>query len=640
MRGVPAPVVRELPAAPPLTAPHTDRIAQLALAEHGGAALTLDTAGELRLWPTLDGTREPIAVRAPAARRLAVGRAAPGEGGALVAALVDAAGGGEVLRFDADGALVGRVALPPEPAIEELAVTGGWVLARRADQTVAAYSARGEVRGRLAPDPGQRIVSLVVRGPRAAAAISASGAEVRALRWLELGRALAWGPAVELPEELTGVSLSPSGQQLAGLAYGQIGRIVELRPAPRTVASITAPRSIGRGDLARFGFRGEDDAILVTRTWAIAARRDAGGWSAAPLQQLAGIIEAAPPVIGDGAAVMAQGAGLALIGGELRHLGYRDLGGEQLLSADPLVLLTPRRRFLWLDDRLRALRALDGADLGPRVDLDRARPLEGPFIGYLAPDPSNQAWKIAIRDRASGAELSLGTTEPSSTIEYDPGTRVLAVASHRGVQRYRISVEPRAVRPAVSPLRGLANHGPIQRVFLTDPALARGVVAVVATAGAALAYAAPDEQPGAPLKLVERTALRGPLVYADRAGRLYASDGSSLEIHRGETLLARHPFAGVRRVAADPAALSVAVLLADELVVLDGAGAVSWRTPLGAPMGAAWLPDGRLAVATQGGLVLFRGGERTGAACGWRFGLHDPKDFAMPTGAASACMAD
>src|SRR5439155_1745271 len=46
-----------------ITAPHSGTIRLLAVTDAGDAALTADTFEELRLWPRLDGTREPVGVR-------------------------------------------------------------------------------------------------------------------------------------------------------------------------------------------------------------------------------------------------------------------------------------------------------------------------------------------------------------------------------------------------------------------------------------------------------------------------------------------------------------------------------------------------------------------------------------------------
>src|SRR5258708_5331563 len=79
----------------PLAAPHGGQIEVIAITERGDAALTVDSFSEIRLWPTLDGTHEPVVVHGPDPRQLALGRDRDG----LVAAILDGAGGVEILRF-------------------------------------------------------------------------------------------------------------------------------------------------------------------------------------------------------------------------------------------------------------------------------------------------------------------------------------------------------------------------------------------------------------------------------------------------------------------------------------------------------------------------------------------------------------
>jgi hypothetical protein len=66
-------------------APHGGRIDLVAITDRGDAALTSDSFSELRLWPTLDGSKEPIVVHGPRAMQLALGR----DGDRLCAAILD-----------------------------------------------------------------------------------------------------------------------------------------------------------------------------------------------------------------------------------------------------------------------------------------------------------------------------------------------------------------------------------------------------------------------------------------------------------------------------------------------------------------------------------------------------------------------
>ncbi|HEX4418871.1 MAG TPA: hypothetical protein VH165_13260, partial [Kofleriaceae bacterium] len=128
MAGSGAPIIA------PVGAPHGGRIVRIALTDRGDAALTLDSFFELRLWPTLDGSREPVIVHGPRAMQLALGR----DGDRLYAALLDEAGNVALLVFDPRGGLVGRGQLAAGasagvPITQVVAVAGG-VVVRCADE--------------------------------------------------------------------------------------------------------------------------------------------------------------------------------------------------------------------------------------------------------------------------------------------------------------------------------------------------------------------------------------------------------------------------------------------------------------------------------------------------------------------------
>lgn len=50
------------PTVGPITGMHGAAIARIAVTDAGDAAVTADTTGAIRLWPALDGTREPVVV--------------------------------------------------------------------------------------------------------------------------------------------------------------------------------------------------------------------------------------------------------------------------------------------------------------------------------------------------------------------------------------------------------------------------------------------------------------------------------------------------------------------------------------------------------------------------------------------------
>src|SRR5688500_1088024 len=83
----------------PITGAHGGIINAIAVTSDATAAVTGDPTGGLRLWPTLDGTREPIAIKAPVADALAIVK----DGSGFAIAVTDAANQVEVVRVDGRG---------------------------------------------------------------------------------------------------------------------------------------------------------------------------------------------------------------------------------------------------------------------------------------------------------------------------------------------------------------------------------------------------------------------------------------------------------------------------------------------------------------------------------------------------------
>lgn len=111
-----APIAPVVPVAPkpapvaayPVIAPPGGEITKLAVAPTGDAALTVDSAGEVRLWPSLDGTQPPVAVEVPRTAVLALRRS-----GAELVAMVGLPGGTLHVRLAASGKRLAVVELPP-----------------------------------------------------------------------------------------------------------------------------------------------------------------------------------------------------------------------------------------------------------------------------------------------------------------------------------------------------------------------------------------------------------------------------------------------------------------------------------------------------------------------------------------------
>jgi hypothetical protein len=604
---VTAPPITRAP--PPLTAPHGERIAAVAITDRADAALTMDEAFELRLWPTLDGAHEPVVVHGPRAVQLALGRAPAG----LYAAILDPAGNVSVLRFTAAGQLVGRAQITG-PIAQVVAVPGGLVV-RRADQQIERFDPRGARTGTLVPAAGERVVSLAARRDHVIAGLGdASGATT--VRPIAFAATLSWGPRVRLPEPLAELALSPDGQRVAGVAHGETGQIVALAPpavlhrfaidlhasddphappdpAPRTVTpgfldDTTCVFALGAGQLAWF----------AGPAWAAADGELLADDDSADADELA----ITDHLIGS------SGAALALADRHrVRYLGYRWLGAG--LPADRFrdghrAMLETTGGWIAID------RALD-----PDISsLDAERVLDGHHSLFL------RAGHVIIRNLLTHTDTEIASGEFTLT-RFDAATGVLGLATADHIVRYRLAF-PTPVAPVIATeLPTLAMAGLLRPFFLTDPAIAHGVVAVVAgMASDALVYRLGG--PPGPLLWPHEVALASPLVTADRAGAMYTSERRIAAIsHDGESLV---------------------TLDATGVTVQDRRGDLRWRRLLARPYAAVWSDDDQtLFVAAEGGAALSftAAGAPIAIRCGWGFGVSDIP-LARPARTPSACAAD
>lgn len=181
---VPAVAITEARVAP-ITGTHGAPIEILAVANEGDAAISADTHGAIRLWPTLDGTREPIVVHAGVPSKLAIAR----DGDGFLVANVDVAKGLELIRIDRDGQVRDRVMTRGE-ATHDVVLIGGVAIVLRVDQAIEILDATGERAARLVPDAGTRIVHLLAVGTRALAI--GEGGSARFARWIDVS-ARSWG---------------------------------------------------------------------------------------------------------------------------------------------------------------------------------------------------------------------------------------------------------------------------------------------------------------------------------------------------------------------------------------------------------------------------------------------------------------
>lgn len=121
---------------------HTSNIDMVVLSAEGTAALTRDQIGGTRLWPTLDGKREPIVVPVQGPQQMSVQRR---KGGSFTVAAVDSAGGAQIYGIG-DGKVVELGSLPPfQPLFGIYVLPGGErLLALFRDHSIRLLDRSGE----------------------------------------------------------------------------------------------------------------------------------------------------------------------------------------------------------------------------------------------------------------------------------------------------------------------------------------------------------------------------------------------------------------------------------------------------------------------------------------------------------------
>jgi len=625
---------------PPRSAPHGSDIVALGVTGDGRAVASADQLGGIRLWPALDGTREPVVIQGTAARSIALWR--DGDGFAL--ATLDAAGGAHVVRTTATGAVRGRATVTGGP-ITEMASTPEGLLILRADQALELVDAGGVLRSRLTPEPGSRIDSLVARSGRVLALVQ-EDKQLRG-RWVVIQHGARWGEATpKLPFKIGHAVLSPAGDLLA------VSRPRSLHPALIDLANGTArkvplcvtkqwPHEDGEdrdeGELRRsdnaplpLGFVTDDVVACAVRSqlvwWNVDGSQHPNGAGAFAVTRL-------PIAMTDRALVTTAGPNLALATPEVNHfLGYavHDLSGLRV-TPGVVAVSGPDQQQLVLDGALRER---------TRFELGRSR------SGWLDFLPIDERYGVAIAARRSidrrsthfqlavfdGVAQAVHQMLPyqarGKDIAYAPETRLLATSDGSMATLLRFDPvshtfgEPVRVGTAIAP----------GKLFVVDPRLTGGVAALEIDEvpdGLLVGELRDDElQPGTTVQARTTYRVPGELRAVDRAGHLYVhrkDDHDDIAVFARGLAVARLP--GVAELQLRPSAdgSRIAAFQSPRLMMLTSSGEVRWSTAQWSGSELDWTSAGELVVEFPTGVarVDLDTGELADRRCGWSFGLSE-----------------
>jgi hypothetical protein len=622
------------------------RIQRIAITDQGDAAISVDALGGVRLWPSLDGKREPVQLAIPPPAHVAI---AHGNAGEWVASTIDQAGNGTLYRLSGDGAVRGVVAIPGDVAIVQLAALDGGVLVARADQSIERYDDRGERLGRIVGDPGERFTTLAVRRG-GAAVLSIAGApkaftsplteNKRALathvRFIVIGDhlapsgQLAWGARRELPANVDAetLALAPNHRRVAVVDVGaQRMHVLDAGD----LHEIGKPAALASVDRPLLGFVDNDDVVDVDG--------DEVTWWPPPAQTAitfgAGTRPTSDPAFGDGVAVAATQASLVLLGSAASslpgYLGYLDDTTGELQRAGSGVVLAV------------------GGDDAVRLDASLAPHEHITIEGYTR---EQHLWidasHVVIVHNADGGhdvvlvdvaqpkrEVMLATAEEASSLMYEPNEREVAFVDALKVHRVALD----ASWTKVTPLPDLQLTDYVESIQLVDPKSHDGIIAVGAYGGEDSGYFEWHDGSGSALAATNDSG-SGNLVGFGEDGAGYFISAAELVAVRDHARTDLGPITMPVSIKTSDDGRSIAVISTNMLAMRDQTGHELWRRPTWEVTSVVFSADGRrVIVSTRGGLIERDAltGERLAVSCGYDFGLRAEAPRSMPNNFVPAC---
>ncbi len=581
-----------------ITAIHRHPIGIVAVTEDGESAATADLGGAIRVWPALDGTREPFVVPAAPAMELAVAR-----DGDFVIAVVDQAGSLELVRMTTAGQLRARVQVDGEPGVIAVISTNAGFLVERADQIIELVTFDGAHAGRLSPP--HRVASVVYRRGRALALFDTGGG-----RWIDLVGGLRWGgDTAAFTVDPKHAVLSPDHRHLATLANGGLV-VVDL-----ATAAIRSPSVESNS----FGYIRPGELLGYTEAGElVAGTNDAMIWWSEDGTLLARHthayeIELLPFAVGDHRVVVGEQESLRLNtrDAEARYLGYAV--GEVLhlrSAANRLAIMFAMHA--WLVDadvhhgRLVRTPDLSTIDL---VAIDDRTTLELDAI-------ARKRW-IAF----TGGEPLMAVADTVDVLHYEPTSRLVAFAA--GGESTVIRISGHRLGTPMHLHTTTTRMYDDDRIFLVDPTLAQGLVAIVVHDDHVLAIHGDDLTDG-DLHPRRDDVYTGAIKTVDRAGRIYVRVSTTdVEVHGATGTVVLHGIEGNPLIAPNADGTLIAVYGGEELSLFRLDGTLTWRVAVPELRELAW--HGTELIGTERGIVRFDlvTGEIVDRHCGGAFGLFE-----------------
>ncbi len=628
---------------------HGTRIVTVEVSADGAGAVSRDVETHARLWPALDGSREPLALPLISPSEIALHHDADG----FAVASLDTGGGIAILDIDNTDMLVHHVALAAEPAYADVLATGSGFLALRKDHQIDWIDRTGARGASLVPPHGERVAGLLAAAGRVLALVETR--EGLHGQWIEASAGkLAWGATTPLLDlEPEHAFLSPDGTRIVAMRPRKKGPAVfelatgaakamkwrdpkappsfELEVPPPTPQFVPHPpgkllgwatndRIVfsdlfeGGGPFGWYDVRG----MLVTQM----------------SDDLAFMFASEQTVLGGGKAVSFLDRELAIVSpAKVEYLGYRTRSARGV-RLTPAGMVARFGSTVALDDRLRAgKRVVDagtvkvGDDLA-LVGFAEPQMIDTAWLEKTEPRPRARLTRVALYDTANKKELqSWPVASTGERPAYEPVTKRMVIAHSKALEVATFDPAARAFGPSTK-----IAVPPPSEVVLLDPAVAGGEVAITLhDRGKELRrWRAGDlEQGVAP----EPTAIAARPEAIDRAGHVYVRESPDTVVvsGRGREVRLTDMKSWTLRPNAD--GTRIAAFRASGVILFDDSGRTLWTIGMPGVTDLVWDADGTLlAVArdlvelsTQDGSIIY-------AQCGWSFGKRTtPNEDFIPT---------
>jgi WD40 repeat protein len=611
-----------------IAAPHTGTIHALTSTLDGGAILSVDELGGVRLWPTLDGRQEPRVVELPQSKRLSLTR----HGAGFSAVALDESGGLYVATLDGEGRTLSHTTYGIDPGFLGITAAGQGTIAWRIDHHVLLIDGGGALVDQLAAEPQTRILEIATAGNRVIALLDREG--TRQARWLQTDKRLAWGawlPLAAATELGSTIVLAPDHKHFATIE-------TEERTQRVAIFEVATGKEVSKRQLP--GISGEAQ-FADAKTLAFTT---SNGVSWLPVEGETSTPSVAPTFMpqvrrqqlaaGGGRVIRGHSGELAILTPtEVKYLGYDTVAPRSAAAGgEGQLLLNAGQAFRVLDSKLDAI-ASPKPIIKPGTIVSDLVWLGG-NDWLIESGASNGNAEIQLVDVATGiASVVRNQLKNIHVLAYEPSTDLATLSFGSASEVARLARKGRTLDTVVS---AASKSGYELTMFVPlAPKLARGLQLVqISLRDKTTIKWIPDAR--SIDKASASLVVDGAYAAADSAGHVYlwqtGTGASELAVYTDGKQTSTVPANGPSVLWPDREGARVLVVSTNTIALYRVDGKQIWTRDISGVQDGVWLTDGGLALTHASGIARVdpATGTTTAARCGWDFGLSSKPHPAGP----------